>query len=363
MLYVWLAKQAAAEDWKWKPGEEDAVERELRFRLRNLLETDATEPEVDMRPSFPLRKLSAVAASVLLVLGLGIWYHYDAPRSPEGIAGNAMELTPLFESHKALVIQVAGKDYFIDSLVIGEETIIGQLVVKRLAENSLSYQYPPSDEQSLIGTPNHRLYVPKGRDFNVKLPDGSSVWLNTESALEFPTVFAGGERQVAITGEAFFEVASDKANPFVAIANEIAVIATGTQFNVKAYHDESTFYTTLIEGVVTLAGKEESKTMTPNQQAVWQKGIAGIHLDEINVANIIAKKNGYFAFYQQDIRSVMKEISRWYDVEVFFQGEVSERLFGGTFSRSRELGELLEYFESIGEFKFKRKGRRIIVMS
>ncbi len=363
MLYFWLTKQAAEEEWEWQPGEEDEVENRLRYHLRDLLETAETEQVVDTPTGFPFRKLAAIAASILVVLSVGIWYFHDSPDSPSELMVSEVQQALRFENHHALVIRADGVDHPIDSMVIGEESIIGQVVVKKLSDNSLSYSRHLESAELPDEPSNHLVVVPKGRDFNVTLPDGSSVWLNTESALEFPTTFAGGERRVAISGEAFFEVVSDKENPFIVMANDMEVTATGTQFNVRAYHDEETHYTTLIEGVVTVTAEEASTHMAPNQQATWQKGGAGIVIGEANIANIMAKKNGYFAFHEQDIKSIMKEISRWYDVEVFFQGEVSGRLFGGTFSRHRELGELLEYFGSIGGFKFKQKGRRIIVMS
>ncbi|SEL54792.1 FecR family protein [Parapedobacter koreensis] len=365
LLYLWLTKQVAQEEWAWQPGEEAEVERRLRFQLRNLLESPQSELTLSSRrTSFSLRALAGVAAVLLLSLaGLGIWYFPHPPIPTTGAVAIQQREPVSFQTHTALTIHADGKDYLIDSLPVGSETHIGQVVVKKTSANSLSYSGSLGDTALSPILAKHTLFVPKGRDFNITLPDGSDVWLNTESALEFPTRFTGGERRVTISGEAFFEVASDKKNPFIVAANDAEVIATGTQFNVKAYRDEKAMYATLVEGVITMATPGESLMMAPSQQAVSEVGVMGIQVHPINVANIIAKKNGYFAFYKQDITSIMKEVSRWYDVEVYFQGEVSLRLFGGTFSRKRTLSELLEYFESIGNFKFKQKGRRIIVMS
>ncbi|SKB96389.1 FecR family protein [Parapedobacter luteus] len=366
ILYLWLAKQAAQEEWEWQPEEEAEVEHQLRFRLRHLLENPKPlEAESPQRTRSLFGKLAGAAAILLLALtGLGIWFLGRHPLPTVGTVAIQQREPVAFQTYAALTIHAEGKDYLVDSLPIGVETTVGQAVVKKTSINSLSYYQRLGDMDSSSRVfAKHTIFVPKGRDFNVTLPDGSDVWLNTESALEFPTRFTGSERRVTISGEAFFDVTSDKTNPFIVAANETEVIATGTQFNVKAYRDEKATYATLVEGMITMATPEESLSMTPSQQAITQQGMPGIQVSSINVANIIAKKNGYFAFYKQDITSIMKEVSRWYDVEIYFQGEISPRLFGGTFSRKRTLNELLEYFQSIGNFKFKQKGRRIIVMS
>lgn len=357
-LYLWLTRQVANAEWKWKPGEKAEVEDVLRFRLKGLLEPTLAERPLATPSGISFRKLSAIAAAALLVLGLGIWYFYD--HSPANRTGttNLANHFPL-EPDDALVIYADGRAYELDSMAIGEELTIGQTRIKKLSNAQLVYQ----QADAIVGSSDiHRLYVPKGRDFNVTLPDGSMVWLNTESVLEFPVAFGKGERRVAMSGEALFEVKSDKSRPFIVMAQDAEVVATGTTFNVKAYHDEEILYTTLLEGKVRMETKECAQEITPNQQAIIQQGVAGIQVEKVNVANIIAKKNGYFVFHKQDISSIMKEVGRWYDVEVHFQGEVSRRQFGGTFSRSRKLSELLEYFESIGGVKFKQEGRRIIVM-
>ena len=361
LLHLWLVKHAGQEEREWSPGEAEDVERRLRLKLKGLVGEIGTEERLSRR----FRRVAAVAAVLVVLLSIGVLL-FQGPGKPvdQQISRHQQQIA----SHipPVLTLHVEGTDYRIDSLPIGIDTYVGGVAVRRTSLNSLSYL--AGSNNGIATNDNaavyHRLSVPKGKDFNVTLPDGSVVWMNTESTLEFPVVFSGADRRVTMSGEAFFEVASDKAHPFrVAAAEGTEVVATGTQFSVKAYRDEMEMYATLVEGVITVTAKGESLTMQPNQQAVSKQSVAGIQVSAVDVKSIIAKKNGYFAFFKQDITSIMKEVSRWYDVDVYFQGEVSPRLFGGTFSRQRPLNDLLEYFESIGSFKFKQKGRRIIVMS
>lgn len=362
ILYLWLINQTQQEQREWLPGEEEEVEKRLRFKLKGLVDdaraTHATPLLVR------LRNWSAIAASILVLFAVGLWLFQQPVKQTPEVSQQAA--SAVLHKYPELVIRVDGNDYLIDSLPIGVDSYIGGLAVRKTSSNSLSYLDGAVDDGHMRheAPVNHRLFVPKGKDFNITLADGSVAWLNTESMLEFPAVFAGSERKVTLSGEAFFEVASDKTHPFkVTTAEGAEVVATGTQFAVKAYHDEVEMYTTLVEGAITMSAEGESLAMRPNQQAVNRYGVSGIRVSTVDVKGIIAKKNGYFAFSKQDISSIMKDVSRWYDVDVYFQGEVSPRLFGGTFSKKRPLSELLEYFESVGNFKFKQKGRRIIVMS
>lgn len=364
MLYLWLVKRVEQEQREWLPGEEEEVERRLRFKLKGLVEDAEPVRSAPLVPRIQFGRWTAIAASILVLFAVGVWLFQQPVKQTPEIAQQAA--ADLFHESPELVIRVDGKDYLIDSLPIGVASYIGGTTVRKTSSNSLSYLVDAADDTHVRHEEpaSHQLFVPKGKDFNVTLADGSVAWLNTESMLEFPTVFAGKERKVTMSGEAFFEVVSDKAHPFkVATSDGAEVVATGTQFAVKAYHDEVEMYTTLVEGAITMSAKGESLAMLPNQQAVNRYGVPGIQVSAVDVKGIIAKKNGYFAFSKQDITSIMKDVSRWYDVDVYFQGDVSPRLFGGTFSKKRPLSELLEYFESVGNFKFKQKGRRIIVMS
>jgi transmembrane sensor len=209
----------------------------------------------------------------------------------------------------------------------------------------------------------HTLSTAKGKEYQVNLPDGTRVWLNSSSVLVFPTSFSGSDRTVQLKGEAYFEVAKNKNKPFKVSAQGTTVKVLGTHFNVMAYDDEAAVTTTLLEGAVKVGVADSELAIRPGQQAIVKRVGNSIVVSEVNTADAMAWKNGYFKFQDEDIKSIMKKVCRWYDVEVEYQGVVDDQKFGGTFYRAKSLVELLNYLEKLGTVKFKIAGRRIIVMA
>ena len=210
------------------------------------------------------------------------------------------------------------------------------------------------------------LSTPHGGQYKLTLPDGSKVWLNAASSLKYPTSFTGNSRQVEITGEAYFEIAplSPKEGqkiPFIVRVNEMEVEVLGTHFNVNGYEDEQIIHTTLLEGRVKINTKEGSNFLKPGQQAQLQKSGKIKLVNDADLEEIMAWKNGNFQFENADITVVMRQLARWYDVEVEYKGNVS-RHFIGTISRSVNLSQVLTMLEQTGEVKFKIEGRKVIVM-
>jgi ferric-dicitrate binding protein FerR (iron transport regulator) len=194
----------------------------------------------------------------------------------------------------------------------------------------------------------------------VILPDGSRVWLNAASTLRFPTAFTGNEREVALTGEAYFEVAKDNSRPFRVMAGNMQVNVLGTQFNINAYPEESAIRTSLLEGSVRITNGNVSGLLKPGQQAVLDREEGNIKIKDVDMSGIVAWKNGLFQFEGADIITIMREISRWYDVEVVYAGKVPVRRFEGKISRNVQLSDVLEILE-LSNVKFTLEGRKIIV--
>ena len=218
------------------------------------------------------------------------------------------------------------------------------------------------------------LLTPRGGQYQVVLPDGSKVWLNAESSLRFPTVFTGNQREVALTGEAYFEVAPLKSKkrqgkvPFiVSVASPLGdgrggmrVEVLGTHFNVNAYSDENAIKTSLLEGSVKIIKDNKSKLLKPGNQAVLNKMQDEIDINHIDMNGVMAWKNGLFQFEGADITTIMREIGRWYNVEIVYSGKVPARTFEGKISRDAELSEVLRILE-LSKVKFSVDGRKIIV--
>jgi len=204
--------------------------------------------------------------------------------------------------------------------------------------------------------------TPVGGQYTVVLPDGSKVWLNAASSLKFPTAFTGTERRVELTGEGYFEVAKNKHMPFKVNFNREEVEVLGTHFNISAYPDEAVTRTTLLEGSVRISKNNIKKILVPGQQAISSMQTGGFNIAEVNTDEAIAWKNGLFLFHNENIRSIMKKIARWYNVDVNYQGSFTNQEYGGRISQSKNLSEILKNLELTGTIHFKIEGRRVTVM-
>lgn len=202
--------------------------------------------------------------------------------------------------------------------------------------------------------------TPRGGQYRMLLPDGSKVWLNASSSLRFPNVFAGMKRVVELTGEGYFEVAQNPAQPFVVQVQGTAIEALGTQFNIMAYTDEAAQKTTLLEGKVKLESGGKTAVLKPGQQGYINTGGVGV-TDQVDVEQVVAWKNGYFQFEKNaDIRQLMRQVARWYDVEIVYQGVVPARSFGGKIARSSSLQEILRILE-FNKISCRLEGRTIFI--
>lgn len=207
--------------------------------------------------------------------------------------------------------------------------------------------------------------TPRGGQYQIKLPDGTRVWLNASSSLRYPAVFARDNREVELKGEGYFEVSKDKRRPFKVKSGIQEVKVLGTHFNVSAYSDEAMIRTTLLEGVVQVGllkggAAEKNVLLKPGQQSLMS-------LKELKVSNAdteesVAWKNGYFKFNDESIESILKKISRWYDVDVSYEGKMTDKIFNGKVSRYGNVSDVLQILQLTGAIKFKIEGRRIIAM-
>lgn len=203
--------------------------------------------------------------------------------------------------------------------------------------------------------------TPRARQYNLELSDGTKVWLNASSSITFPTSFAANERKVILTGEAYFEVAKDKKRPFRVLINGVKINVLGTHFNVNAYDDEDNIKTTLLEGSVLITDKTEKVLLKPGQQAQKQKSGAIIVNNNVNLEEVIGWKNGVFYFENASLQTVLRQISRWYDVDVVFEKGVPVRTFEGEIQRSLQLSQVLKILEK-NKVHFKIEGNILRVM-
>ena len=224
-------------------------------------------------------------------------------------------------------------------------------------DGEISYKPNGKDEEVLFNT----ITTPKGGQYRLVLADGTKVWLNAASSLKYPTAFIGNERNVELQGEGYFEVAHNASKPFkVLIEGKGAVTALGTQFNINSYADESFTKTTLIEGKVKVSSGNDVVVLMPNQQARIPEAGKIYFEAGVDTEEVIAWKNGRFIFKSANIEHIMKQIARWYDIEVTYKNKNNEDKFSGIVSRSGNLSDVLRIM-SEGGVKFKVDEKNIIV--
>lgn len=227
-----------------------------------------------------------------------------------------------------------------------------------LKKDSNTLVYEGTSQAPAKGGTFHILTTPRGGQFQVILPDGSHVWLNAGSTLRYPVAFSGSRREVTLTGEAYFEIAPSAANPFRVTAGAVVMDDLGTAFNVMAYTEEGTVKTTLLEGAVKVQHREQAVVLKPGQQA--QVGQA-IKVQTVDTDEVIAWKNGEFSFNHNSIYEIMRQIARWYEVDVQFEGR-HEVYVSGNISRSANLSEVLRMLELTGNVKFRIRDKQVTVI-
>ena len=256
---------------------------------------------------------------------------------------------------QALLTLADGSTVLLDQARQGLLARQGGSRVLKTAAGQLRYAAGPG-AAALFNT----VATPRGGQYQLTLPDGSRVWLNAASSLRFPVAFGEGERRVQLTGEAYFEVAKDAAHPFRVSAGPAEVTVLGTHFNVNAYADEPTLTTTLLEGAVRVAQGEQQVLLRPGQQAT--AGPTGpVRVQAVDAQHAIAWKNGYFIFNDESIEGIMRQVARWYDVDVQYQGALAGKNFNGTVSRYQDAAAVLHMLELTGAVHFTTQGRRIVV--
>jgi ferric-dicitrate binding protein FerR (iron transport regulator) len=244
--------------------------------------------------------------------------------------------------------------------------IQGKTQICKLRDGQLAYQPQPEAESNSTEIQYNQISTPRGGQYEVLLPDGSRVWLNAASSLRFPTSFSGESRNVSLKGEAYFEVAKNPAMPFkVSVDREegepMEVEVLGTHFNIMGYNDEISINTTLIEGAVKVRQGKTTTLLSPFQQAQTNKeGISHVVSDS-DVEKAIAWKNGFFDFEDDDISVIMRQLSRWYDVDVHFEGPVSKDHYVGAIRRQSNISKVLDMLQAIGGVRFAVEGKNVTV--
>jgi ferric-dicitrate binding protein FerR (iron transport regulator) len=304
---------------------------------------------------FPDWKKLTIAASFVFLLGFITWYFIDTKNQViANPVAKKQDISP--GTFKAKLTLADGSTIVLDRKALGEITKQGNTSII-LKEDQIVYKEVGGSKSLVYNT----ISTSKGETYSLKLTDGTNVYLNSASTVRFPVAFSGTERRIEITGEAYFKVAKNTNQPFIVSVNGMAVQALGTEFNINAYSDESVSKTTLIEGLVEVSSEENPLTekLKPGQQANLTGNTLSV-VKDVNIDEVIAWKDGYFHFESADLPSIMRELSRWYDVEVQYEGAISEERFFVIISRKNSLSSVLKALQA-NDINFRIDENRLIV--
>lgn len=340
-------EKALLEIWYLTYREEGAGNPDMAERLA-AVDLVWTKLENEHRPVKRMVKWRSIAAAAVLVLSVGAYFlrqFAHAPITVNELAGTKKDIAPGI--NKATLTIAGSGTIVLDSTRAGIEVHSGDL----------TYNDHTKIKTNLTAeTKMLTLQTPKGGTYRLVLPDGSIVWLNAASRLVFPSTFNGRkQREVELNGEGYFEVAKNKSVQFIVKSHGQKVEVLGTHFDINSYDDEPLTKTTLLEGSVRIG----STILKPGEQA--EKGDAGINVVPADIDEVMGWKNDYIVFQDEKIENVMRKISRWYNVEVVYEGELPTDDFGGRVSKRFYISQVLKKLELTNKVHFKVAGRRIIV--
>lgn len=330
-------------------------------RMRQVINAHTGVKHATVLPLWPKMVAAAVA---IVIIGLGLFLYTSKTNKRPDLNKVAFDIKP--GGNKAFLTLTDGKRIALTDIKNGELAEQSGVKITKAADGQLIYTVSSvSDENSKINAYNI-IETPRGGTYQVRLPDGTKVWLNAASALKYPVSFSSRQarRVLLLSGEAYFEVAKDKKHPFIVQTDQQEVKVLGTHFNINSYTDEKSIKTTLLEGSVKIeivSGNrpKQGVVIRPGQQSV----LSGerIRIVAADIESDLAWKNQEFVFKGENIQSIMRKLSRWYDIEVNYNGDCSHLSFYGVLSRSKNISSVLKLMENAGNVNFKIDGKKITV--
>lgn len=334
-----------------------------RDQLEQLLKKINADQEKQAAPVKHMNnKWWLAAASIIILLGVGSYFIFFNNAQPNNNMAKTLPAIPKDieapKQNRAVITLSNGQQVSIDSLTSGQLAMQGNMLITKNSNGEIIYSGTENNGAMAYNT----LFNPRGSKVQtITLADGTQVWLNAESSLRYPVAFSGKDRKVEITGEAYFEVAHNAQMPFYVASNDVSVKVLGTHFNVNAYEDESLLKITLLEGLVNVSKGSTALKLTPGQQAEIGTSIS-LNKD-CNTEEVMAWKNGFFAFRHSDLNVILKQLSRWYAIDVDYKGSGKKQEFSGKIDRNLGLSEVLKILERTGvHFKIEG-GKRLTILN
>jgi len=314
---------------------------------------------------YPFKKTLYWSAAAAAIAILGVWLYFTKPTTSRGNLTDFAKTDLPAGGNKAILTLANGSKIVLEDALRGTIAKQSGILITKTADGQLVYTQQANLSAADTGSSAalNTIETPKGGQYQINLPDGTRVWLNAASSLSYPARFSGQQRRVILKGEAYFEVAKNKKMPFIVNSERQNIEVLGTHFNVNAYADEQTTKTTLAEGSVkvTLTNSSgDTQILAPGQQAVVDRQIK---VRSVDIEEALAWKEGIFMFNNENLESILRKVSRWYNVDIEFQqNELRTKSFNGTVSRFGRVSQILKTLELTESVHFKIEGRKIIVL-
>jgi ferric-dicitrate binding protein FerR (iron transport regulator) len=301
-----------------------------------------------------MRRVAAAAVLILIACGgyLAVRPGWEKDADVAASSASRNDIAP--GSNRAVLTLASGKQIGLDSIGNGLLASQGNSSIVKLDSGVLSYTRQRALKSKQVALAYNTLTTPRGGQYQLVLPDGSKVWLNAASSIHFPTAFTGKERRVEITGEAYFEITKNAAMPFTVKKGNLEIQVLGTDFNVNTYDDEASMKITLVEGSVRVIqhATGRAQLLKPGQQAQIGKTGEVTLVEHADIDRVIAWKEGRFEFHG-NIEGIMRQIARWYNVDVEYRGNVVKRAYAGAISRYENISKVLQMLQLTGTIHFE----------
>jgi ferric-dicitrate binding protein FerR (iron transport regulator) len=341
------------------------IEGEVEFTVADL---EAAKEEMRRHLSLnnikPIKKLwprIAAAATIILCLSISGYFILQKQSSRQIAQSKAHDIAP--GGNNAILTLANGKQIVLNAAKKGQIAEQGNAGINKTADGEVVYNTTPSETSDTNSEIEYNVMTtPRGGQYTLRLADGTKVMLNAASSLKYPASFFGKERKVELTGEAYFEVAHNKAKPFKVESKGQTVEVLGTHFNINSYSDEPAIKTTLLEGSVKITCKNntDGKVLSPSQASYYNGH--SINVIPVNAEADVTWKNGFFTFKKADIKTVMRQFSRWYNIDVIYEGKASDVELTGDVYRNVNLSEALKIL-SYFNIQYRSEGNKIIITS
>jgi ferric-dicitrate binding protein FerR (iron transport regulator) len=360
--------------------EEISLEKEKTVDSENLylrITQDARFHQQTSRASFLKRYWLPNAAAILLIIGMGVLYlsHFRRNKQDGMVLSSVRMTMPItMDEQTSPMLRLA------DGTIINLDSAASGLLVShehmQIILQGTELHYKGNTNEAVDNSATNTIVTPKGRQYQLSLSDGTKIWLNAGTSLTYPVHFDDDARVVEVHGEAYFEVQKAKSWPFFVKTSLQQIEVLGTHFNVSAYDEDRFTKTTLVEGSLQVSpSKAETASrlsipffsknttiLVPGQQALMDQERKDIRVDQVDPKEIISWRENIFVFNNEEIKEVMKKVSRWYVVEVIYQEGMEGKRIGGTIPRFEAVEKLMDALKETGLLNYKMEGGRIVIM-